>query len=101
MPYKTQASENFFSKGREVCIERDERIITFGKIRIGMLSRHGQIYCSFLSEEPVLRMFTILESNEALECINSELEETSYAMPCSRGNDVAITRRDQPEYLTR
>ena len=31
--------------------------------------RHGKLYCFFLSEEPVLRMFTILESYKASECI--------------------------------
>jgi len=31
--------------------------------------RHGKLYCFFLSEEPVLRMFYYTENNEALECM--------------------------------
>jgi hypothetical protein len=30
--------------------------------------QHGKLYCFFLSEEPVLRMFTILEINKASGC---------------------------------
>ena len=48
---------------------QESRLWDAERFYLSTAKRHGQLYCSFLSEEPVLRIFTIVEINKASECI--------------------------------